>query len=336
MIQTSQNVRQLVIAACAVLFLTLLSSLLFTSPISAQTEGSTNTEGCPALPSERGVVSGSVKIPETDDFTVWSRIRTTDAKNNSYFLDIGSSCGNIIGDANIEADEWTWVNYTDGSETLDLTVRLTNGNAEIKAAGREDGVNLDRILLLANDCVPLGLGDNCLTDADEEPPTISFVSPKSGDKVNNKIVVAASASDNDFVAEVELFEGKKSVAKDLISPYTFEWNVASKSPRVKITLVARDAAGNESRESITVSIEGNEGNPQKPTEEPEDSGSKKVDAEKNVGDITNDGQIDVSDVRALLNRLNTKQTSGERGGDLDGDGRVEIKDLQILIKNWSE
>lgn len=89
-----------------------------------------------------------------------------DSTNNSYYLEIDdTTCGVVVGDStSIPANTWTWVDYQQGITTNKINATLTAGNHTIRMVGREPGVKLDRVIVVANpDCVPVNLGENCTT-----------------------------------------------------------------------------------------------------------------------------------------------------------------------------
>lgn len=53
-----------------------------------------------------------------------------------------------------------------------------------------------------------------------------------------------------------------------------------------------------------------------------------------VGDLNNDGSIDISDLLMLLSAWGSCPNDGTCLGDLNGDGVVDVSDLLILLANW--
>lgn len=144
---------------------------------------------CPALTGTYGSVSSTVTVPADGTYTIWSRIQAPDATNNSLFLEVdGNTCGVVVGDSEIPANTWTWVNYRDGNTSGILTVSLTAGTHTLAFFGRETGVKLDKMLFLADQtCVPSETGENCTqipSVTQEEPspsisPSPSITSPST-------------------------------------------------------------------------------------------------------------------------------------------------------------
>jgi subtilisin family serine protease len=90
---------------------------------------------------------------------------------------------------------------------------------------------------------------------DTTPPNLSFMSPSSGATVSSTVPVQVDASDNVGVASVTLSVDGVSPGTDSASPYSFNWDTLS-STNGSHTLVAsaRDAAGNTSTASISVTV----------------------------------------------------------------------------------
>lgn len=144
---------------------------LSTTPAQAQST-------CPTTPISGDSVTMSFSVPETNTYTVWSRIVVPDTNNNSYFLQIDNGCAFAVGDSSsIPANEFTWVNYQDGNSASVISIPLTAGDHTAKLTMRENGVGIDRLLVTTNiSCVPTGFGDNCPvpTNTPTETPTIAF------------------------------------------------------------------------------------------------------------------------------------------------------------------
>ncbi len=91
--------------------------------------------------------------------------------------------------------------------------------------------------------------------ADTTAPTVSITSPANGATVSGSVALAATASDNVGVTQVEFRVDGTLVGTDATSPYAATWNAASAAPGSH-TIQARayDAAGNTTNTSVTVTV----------------------------------------------------------------------------------
>jgi len=125
-----------------------------------------------------GVTTVTVTVPSPGTYTVWSLMRAPDSANNAYYFnaDLGggqSICPMVIGDGALTANQWAWVNYKNGSTSDKATITFTTaGTHTVTLTGKEQGVALDRIMLLSDACVPTNLGNNCIQST-TPPPTPS-------------------------------------------------------------------------------------------------------------------------------------------------------------------
>jgi hypothetical protein len=127
---------------------------------------------CPAAaPADQGSVTASINVPQTGTYKVWARIMAPDTASNSVYFQ--NDCGSALklGDKAIAANQWTWVDYVNGSDTSKATATLAAGTQNIVLSADEAGVKLDRVILLSStdNCVPTGNGDNCTGTG--TPPT---------------------------------------------------------------------------------------------------------------------------------------------------------------------
>jgi hypothetical protein len=120
--------------------------------------------------SQYGDVTINSSVPAAGTYRVWSRIKAPDSTNNSFTLQINGGTAETVGDFAIAAGTWTWVDYRNGSLSDKLNVSLGAGNAAIVIGGREPDVQVDRILLLSDGCIPADTGDNCTAATPMPPP----------------------------------------------------------------------------------------------------------------------------------------------------------------------
>lgn len=95
-----------------------------------------------------------------------------------------------------------------------------------------------------------------LSIPDITAPTVSLTSPSNGSTVSGTAVLNASASDNIGVAGVQFtVDGANVGSEDVSAPYSFSWNTSlAANGSHTIAATARDAAGNRSTSSVTVTV----------------------------------------------------------------------------------
>jgi hypothetical protein len=214
--------------------------------------------GCSALPSTNGTATlSSVSVPSTGIYHVWSRIKAPDTTNNSFYFQTDNNCSISIGDnSSITPGSWVWVDYRDGSTTSKADISLSAGNHPMELAGKEPGVQVDRVLLLSDTCVPTGNGDNCVITPDTTPPTTSITSPTNNSTVTGTVNLVAAASDNTAVTKVEFYIDGSLVSTSTTLPYSYSWDTTlASNGSHSLQSKAYDAAGNIGTGSaVTVTI----------------------------------------------------------------------------------
>src|SRR5262249_54361264 len=95
-----------------------------------------------------------------------------------------------------------------------------------------------------------------VNNPDTTPPTVSITAPANAATVIGTISVSASASDNNGVVGVQFqLDGANLGAEDTASPYSVSWNSTSTTNGSHtLSAIARDAAGNKSTASVTVTV----------------------------------------------------------------------------------
>src|SRR5262249_15083301 len=91
---------------------------------------------------------------------------------------------------------------------------------------------------------------------DTMPPTVSIAAPANGATVSATVAVTASAADNVGVAGVQFrLDGATLGAEDTTPPSSVPWNTAAVANGTHtLSATARDAAGNSSSASVTVTV----------------------------------------------------------------------------------
>jgi hypothetical protein len=129
---------------------------------------------------------------------------------------------------------WDTTGSSDGGHALTAVARTADG---VTSTGESD-------ITVANH------------PSDTSAPSVSFTSPASGATVSSTVSVAASASDNVSVVGVQFkLDGTSLGSEDTSSPYSVSWDTTNASnAQHTLTAVARDAAGNSTSTSRTVSV----------------------------------------------------------------------------------
>ncbi|MCE7936291.1 hypothetical protein DYH10_00650 [Candidatus Saccharibacteria bacterium CPR2] len=148
---------------------------------------------------------------------------------------------------------------------------------------------------------------------DTAKPSVSIVSPSSGETIFGQTDLIAEASDNVGVVLVEFWLGNVKVAEVSRSPYFTTWNSATiENGNYNLTARAYDAAGNMRVSAfIVVTI---------------DNTPASI-----SGDLNSDEKVDIFDLSILLSKWNSSDTTS----DINKDGTVNVFDLSIMLSNWN-
>jgi parallel beta-helix repeat protein len=125
------------------------------------------------------------------------------------------------------------------------TRTVANGSYQVTAVAQDAAGNTATSLAVSA----------AVSNADITAPTVRILTPATGSAVSGTVTVTASASDNIGVAAVQYgLDGAPLGAEVTFSPYTYSWNTRGlSSGNHTLTATARDAAGNRSSASVTVS-----------------------------------------------------------------------------------
>jgi GH18 family chitinase len=95
-----------------------------------------------------------------------------------------------------------------------------------------------------------------VTPSDSVAPSVAITAPANGSSLSGTVAVSVTASDNVGVAGVQFqLNGANLGSEVTTSPYNYSWNTALKSNgSYTLSAVARDAAGNKTTASITVTL----------------------------------------------------------------------------------
>jgi hypothetical protein len=290
---------------------------------------------CPAVTSTLGTATATVNVTNAGTYKVWSRIMAPDTTNNSYTLQVDSAasglCGVVVGDtASIPANTWTWVDYRDANTASKVTLSLSTGNHTIEMIGREDGVKLDRVILVSDlTCIPTGTGDNCAGSQDAVVPTVNITAPALNATVSGATVTtSATATDNGTVSKVEFFidaevNPRVSLTNSPGNSYSYTLDTTALSNGTHtLKVVATDNALNSGQATRTFTVSNTVTPPPTPPPTPK------------PGDVNGDSTINALDLSILLSHWS--QSGARSVGDLSGDGVINALDLSILLSNWGK
>jgi endo-alpha-1,4-polygalactosaminidase (GH114 family) len=134
---------------------------------------------------------------------------------------------------------WDTSSYTNASHTLQVRAYDAAGNVGASAAAT----------ITVSNSTPT------TTAPDTTPPTLSITSPANGARVRGSVTISAKASDNVGVTSIELYLDGKLYASAQSYSISAGWNTSPKRVGYGthiIKAVAKDAAGNSSSTSISV------------------------------------------------------------------------------------
>ncbi len=220
--------------------------------------GSTSTVSAAACAEEptstTGRASQTVTIEEAGTYTIWSRLKAPDANPVEYTAYVDGQCF-VVGQNSLPASTLTWVDYQNGQTTNKVTVSLAAGTHEFVMTAGSENLELDRVILLTDNCTPSGTGDNCLTDSTD--PTVSLTGPGAGATISGNTTLTATASDNDAIDYVEFYNGSTLLGSDSSQPYSFDWDTTTVANGAhQLTAWAYDLSGNvATSSSVNVTVD---------------------------------------------------------------------------------
>jgi hypothetical protein len=294
--------------------LSVLSSTLIWNPLSQYASAA-----CSALPTDKGTDTMAVTAPTTATYRVWSRIMAPDTTNNTFLMQVDQTYCNISvgGGTAIPANTWTWVNYQNGSTTSTVDMNLTGGSHTVTLAGSGVGVKVDRLILTTDtSCVPTGTGDNCATS----PATITLTGVTAGQTVSGGVPIGATLTGATGVTKVDFYIDNTLNSTDATAPYCMGGDNGSACNSVDTIQIANGshtfkAIATYSGGTLTASAAATVSN---------------TNPSQKVGDINNDGSVNIFDLSILLSKWGTTDAAS----DLNKDGSVNVFDLSILLSHW--
>jgi chitodextrinase len=217
--------------------------------------------GCAQPPADHGTVTRSLTIPATATYHIWSRMAAGSAGDNTYSLDIdGTDCFTVGGSSvpvyangaavHFADDSSNWINKTNTGSTVDLA--LSAGTHSVKLIGTTSQVMLDRLLFTQDNCVPIGVGDNCVNTGDTLAPATPDSLEASNISSSDLVLNWAPATDNVGVDHYIVFRNGANVGTVGITSFTDTG--LTPLTTYSYTVCAFDAAGNQSSASIAYSV----------------------------------------------------------------------------------
>lgn len=266
----------------------------------------------PASTVASGEFSGTIDVSTAGTYKIWARVMVPDANNNSYKLQIDSNQAVTVGDTQIAAGTWAWVDWQDGDTNNKVSVQLSAGSHSIKLIANEPGVKLDQLILTTDtNCTPTDKGDNCVVVQDTQPPAIpTGLQATAGD---SQVTLSWNANPEPNIKAYAL--RYRSGTNDWIWPerttsttQTITNLTNGTAYEFQVRAINQDEVKSDYSSSVTAT-------PKKSSKQ---------------GDLTNDSKVDIFDLSILLSKWNT----GGGNADINSDGTVNVFDLSILLSNW--
>lgn len=211
------------------------------------------------VPTTFGKSVQTISVPTSGTYRIWSRVSAPTAADNSFYLSIDDNgCVYNVGDDAPPVDQWSWINYQNGNFSQPVDVVLSAGMHTVTLTGREQNVRVDRVIA-TNDltCVPSGKGDNCAN------PTVyqDTVAPSAPTALKDTKVEAqkvalswSGSTDNVGVTNYNIIRNGYVVATVNKDTLSYEDATVAPGTGYSYVITARDAAGNESQPSNTLSL----------------------------------------------------------------------------------
>lgn len=271
-------------------------------------------DSCTPTGTTYGTDTLSINVPATTTYTVWTRLQIPDSTDNAILLKVdNTSCYNVGSNSALPTGSWQWVNYYDGSTSNTIQLSLTAGSHTLEFVGTDPGIEVDRVMALADaTCTPTGTGTNC-EQTTSNPPTVSISSGASnGSLLAGTVAVNASATPDtgNSISQAQLLLNGNVVQTDTSSPFSFNLN----------TLAYKDG-------SYTLTV--------KATDNQTQVGQSTVNILITNGDVNSDRKVNISDLSVMASHWGSQSATAAQG-DVNGDGKVTVSDLSVLANNWQQ
>lgn len=222
---------------------------------------------CSALPTGKGTVTMNLSVPATGSYRVWARILAPSASVNGFYIQIpdANACQITMGNASIPTNTWTWIDYRDGTTANKINVTLTSGTRQVQLAGLDDGVQVDKILLLGDtSCTPAGDGTNCISTASSTPAP----PPSSGGSSTTPTPVPASPSQTSTVKQsISIPTSGINNAKCTVDGKSVDCALVDTTKLTDgnhtVTVTGTDASGKPVTKSTTINVKNKQTLPEK-------------------------------------------------------------------------
>ncbi len=94
-----------------------------------------------------------VHIPKPGDYLLWARVRAPTSSDDSFYVRVEQDRREILAKVDWHTGvhkRWAWIPFRANNKPGDVPLHLNRGAARIQILGREDGTQLDAILLTAD------------------------------------------------------------------------------------------------------------------------------------------------------------------------------------------
>jgi hypothetical protein len=142
----------------------------------------------PLLTTVGTVTVSNFVAPVSGNYYIWVRLSSPSQGKSSVYLQVGSHCGVSMGGGSVPVGGFTWIDYQNGNTSSRVTLTsLAAGKHNLTLAGKDPGVEVDKILLLTDpSCIPVNSGVNC-----QPTGTAAIAATASTTSVNDTISTVA-------------------------------------------------------------------------------------------------------------------------------------------------
>jgi hypothetical protein len=178
----------------------------------------------------------SITSPTSGQTVSLTQVITVNSSDNvgvdhiDYYRNPTSGNPILLGSGNPSSNfsySWNTTTVPNGTHSLTAKAYDAAGNSTISAP------------------VSVTVANTVLPAPDSTPPTVSLISPTSGQTLSSVVTVSANATDNIGVTKVDFYRGTTLITTDTTSPWAITWDTSSVSDGTYSLLAkAYDAAGN--------------------------------------------------------------------------------------------